>query len=149
MPRRSPYEISLTQREREELEGITRKYTAPYCDIMRAKITLLAAEGMENKQIGERLDLPRQIVSKWRKRFFEKRLAGLEGLAQQDVVSILQLHRLAQAEVDTVEAALILHQEPVADVVEVGVSGRQELVVGEKDHPLHPAHYMLGGVEVV
>ena len=78
MPRRSPYEISLTQREREELEGITRKYTSPYCDIMRAKIALLAAEGMENKQIGERLDLPRQIVSKWRKRFFEKRLAGLE-----------------------------------------------------------------------
>ena len=78
MPSRSPYEISLTQREREELEGITRKYTSSYCDVMRAKITLLAAEGLENKQIGERLDLPRQIVSKWRKRFFEKRLAGLE-----------------------------------------------------------------------
>jgi transposase len=45
---------------------------------MRAKIALLAADGLENKQIGERLDLPRQIVSKWRKRFFEERLAGLE-----------------------------------------------------------------------
>ena len=45
---------------------------------MRAKIALLAAEGLENKQIAERLDLPRQIVSKWRKRFFEERLAGLE-----------------------------------------------------------------------
>ena len=78
MPRRSPYEISFTQREREELEGITRKYTSAYCDIMRAKITLVAAERLENKQIGERLDLPRQIVSKWRKRFFEKRLAGLD-----------------------------------------------------------------------
>ena len=29
MPRRSPYEISLTQREREEFQGITRKYTSP------------------------------------------------------------------------------------------------------------------------
>ena len=47
-------------------------------DVMRAKIALLAAEGLQNKQIGERLDLPRQIVSKWRKRFFEERLAGLE-----------------------------------------------------------------------
>lgn len=45
---------------------------------MRAKVALLAAEDLENKQIGERLDLPRQIVSKWRKRFFEERLAGLE-----------------------------------------------------------------------
>ena len=78
MPRRSPYEISLTPSERETLESIARKYTSPYRDIMRAKIALLAAEGLENEQIGERLDLPRQIVSKWRKRFFEERLAGLE-----------------------------------------------------------------------
>jgi transposase len=45
---------------------------------MRAKVVLLAAEGMANAEIGERLDVPRQIVSKWRKRFFEERLAGLE-----------------------------------------------------------------------
>lgn len=68
----------LSGSERKALECITRKYTSPYRDIMRAKIALLAAEGLENKQIAERLDLPRQIVSKWRKRFFEERLAGLE-----------------------------------------------------------------------
>jgi transposase len=44
---------------------------------MRAKVILLAADGLSNKQIGERLQLPRQIVSKWRKRFCEQRLAGL------------------------------------------------------------------------
>lgn len=38
----------------------------------------MAAEGLENKTIASRLDLPFQIVSKWRKRFFEQRLAGLE-----------------------------------------------------------------------
>ena len=38
---------------------------------------LLAAEGRENVEIARRLDLPVQIVSKWRKRFFEERLAGL------------------------------------------------------------------------
>jgi len=45
---------------------------------MRARAILLAAEVLSNKQIGQRLDLPRQIVSKWRKRFFEQRLAGLQ-----------------------------------------------------------------------
>jgi transposase len=45
---------------------------------MRAKVILLAADGLSNKQIAERLQLPRQIVSKWRKRFFEQRLAGLQ-----------------------------------------------------------------------
>jgi len=60
------------------LEAITRKYTAPYRDVMRAKVILFAAQGLSNKEIGKRLDLPRQIVSKWRKRFFGQRLAGLQ-----------------------------------------------------------------------
>jgi len=78
MPRKSPFIILLEQKEREELERITRRYTSPYREVMRAKVVLIAAEGLSNKKIGERLDLPRQIVSKWRKRFFEKRLAGLQ-----------------------------------------------------------------------
>ncbi len=78
MPRKSPYQILLERNEREYLEAITKKYTSPYCDVMRAKVVLLAAEGLSNKEIGQRLDLPRQIVSKWRKRFFDKRLAGLQ-----------------------------------------------------------------------
>jgi len=78
MPRKSPFVILLEQEEKTKLEHIARKYTAPYCDVMRAKVVLLAAEGLSNKEIGGRLDLPRQIVSKWRKRFFEQRLAGLQ-----------------------------------------------------------------------
>ncbi len=78
MPRNSPYTILLGIDEKEHLEAITRKYTSPYCDVMRAKVVLLATQGMSNKEIGERLDLPRQIVSKWRKRFFDQRLAGLQ-----------------------------------------------------------------------
>ena len=78
MPRKSPYAITITQEERGQLEEIARRYTLPYCDVMRAKVILLAAEGLENKQIGERLDLPRQIVSKWRKRFAQERLNGLQ-----------------------------------------------------------------------
>ena len=78
MPRKSPNRIFLTADEKEHLQAIARKYTSPYCDVMRAKIILLAAEGISNKEIGQRLDLPRQIVSKWRKRFFDQRLAGLQ-----------------------------------------------------------------------
>ena len=78
MPRKSPYKVLLGQDERDALQTITRKYTSPYCDVMRAKVILLAADGLSNKQIAERLQLPRQIVSKWRKRFFEQRLAGLQ-----------------------------------------------------------------------
>ena len=77
MPRKSPYDILLTTKERNALEAIARKYTSPYFEVVRAKIILLAADGLDNRQIGQRLELPRQIVSKWRKRFFESRLVGL------------------------------------------------------------------------
>jgi transposase len=45
---------------------------------MRAKLVLLAAEGWSNDAIATRLDTPRQIISKWRKRVFRERLAGLD-----------------------------------------------------------------------
>ncbi len=78
MPRKSPFTITLADDERNSLQEIAQKYTSPYCDVMRAKAILLAAEDFENKEIGMRLDLPRQIVSKWRKRFFYERMAGLQ-----------------------------------------------------------------------
>ena len=77
MPRRSPYEIVLSAHEMEVLQEMAQKYRSPYYEVVRAKIILMAAQGMENKAIGARLDFPRQIVSKWRRRFFDLRLEGL------------------------------------------------------------------------
>jgi len=78
MPRKSPFSIVLSKEERMVLENQVRQYTSPYCDVIRAKIVLLAAEGLSNDVIAARLDTPRQIVSKWRKRFALARLPGLE-----------------------------------------------------------------------
>lgn len=78
MPRESPYVIELSKEERLKLESRARKYTSPYRDVIRAKIVLLASQGFSNDVIASRLNTPRQIVSKWRKRFFEERLPGLE-----------------------------------------------------------------------
>jgi len=78
MPRKSQFPIVLSAAERAELEKIARKYTSPYYLVVRAKAILMAAQNMENDTIGQRLGLPRQIVSKWRKRFYDERLQGLE-----------------------------------------------------------------------
>lgn len=78
MPRKSPYVINLTEHERAELEARSREYTSPYRDVVRAKIVLLASQGLGNDRIAARLDMPRQIVSKWRQRFYSQRLPGLE-----------------------------------------------------------------------
>ena len=78
MPRKSPFSIVLSKEERIVLENQVRQYTSPYCDVIRAKIILLADEGLSNEIIAARLDTPRQIVSKWRKRFSRARMPGLE-----------------------------------------------------------------------
>ena len=78
MTRKSPYVLDLTAEQRRELEARARRYTSSYRDVIRAKIVLMAASGLDNEEISARLDTNRVIVSKWRKRFFEDGLAGLE-----------------------------------------------------------------------
>jgi len=78
MTRKSPYVLDLTAEQRRELEARARRYTLPYREVVRAKIVLMAAQGLDNDEIAVRLDTRREIVSKWRKRFFEQGLAGLE-----------------------------------------------------------------------
>jgi hypothetical protein len=77
MPRRSPFWIMLSTEDRRALEQQARRYTSPYWEVVRARVVLLAADGLGNDEIAGRLDMPRQVVSKWRKRFFEEGRAGL------------------------------------------------------------------------
>src|SRR5260370_41682649 len=80
MPRTSPYSIVLSGEERRYLKAAARRYTSPYREVVRARIVMYAAEGLGNDEIAARLGTPRQVVSKWRKRFCAQRLAGLGGL---------------------------------------------------------------------
>lgn len=83
MPRQSPFRIDLAAEDEALLEALARRYTSPYRDVIRAKIVLYAAQGLRNDEIAQRLDTPRQVVSKWRKRFFEQGMAGLEELPRE------------------------------------------------------------------
>jgi hypothetical protein len=78
MPRTSPYRILLTGEEARELGRRATKYTLPYYMVQRAKIVLMAALGVRNSEIATALSTRREVVSLWRKRFFQERLAGLE-----------------------------------------------------------------------
>jgi DNA-directed RNA polymerase specialized sigma24 family protein len=83
MPRQSPFQIDLGNEEKASLEALARRYTSAYRDVIRAKIVLYAVRGLRNDEIAQRLDTPRQVVSKWRKRFFQQGMAGLEELPRQ------------------------------------------------------------------
>lgn len=82
MPRTSPFAIRLSTVERAELRRRAAKYTLPYFHVQRAKMILMAAEGLENGEIAARLNTRRDVVSEWRKRFFLERLPGLEERAR-------------------------------------------------------------------
>jgi Winged helix-turn helix len=78
MPRKSPFRIDLRPDEAAELHRRVVKYTLPYFEVVRAKMILMAAAGVDNDEIAARLDTRREVVSHWRKRFFKERLRGLD-----------------------------------------------------------------------
>ena len=77
MSRSSPFVITLSDAERAELRRRARCYTALHAEVVRAKIVLLAAEGLENRVIAARLDVHVGVVSRWRKRFAQEGVSGL------------------------------------------------------------------------
>jgi transposase len=70
-------EIVLSEAEREQLESWTRRRMSAQALAQRSRIVLLAAEGLRNTEIAQRLGVGRAMVTKWRSRFASARLDGL------------------------------------------------------------------------
>jgi len=69
--------VQLTKEEREQIESYVRSRSIPSGLSTRFRMILLAADGLENAEISEKVGLSRASVGKWRKRFVEKGLQGL------------------------------------------------------------------------
>lgn len=70
--------IIIADEDRQVLERWSRGRSTPARLVLRARIVLLAAEGKENKDIAEELKTNRLLVGKWRSRFAQAGLAGIE-----------------------------------------------------------------------
>ncbi len=70
--------INLTEVQRVELERRVRSQTLDARSVRRAKIVLLAADGVSNHEIAHRLEIGRGQVIAWRGRFAE---GGVEAIA--------------------------------------------------------------------
>ncbi len=70
--------ICLSPEQRTTLERLARQRSLPARVVERARIVLLAAEGLENRQIAARMDITPEKVARWRKRFLEGGIAALE-----------------------------------------------------------------------
>jgi transposase len=69
--------IELTSAARLELEKLSRRRTTAVRVVQRSRIILLAAEGVQNKEIAERVGVAPRMVALWRGRFIQ---LGVEGL---------------------------------------------------------------------
>jgi transposase len=77
MARGKAVTIELTAAERDELDGLARRHGTAQALARRARIVLLAAEGLTSTTIAERLAIGKHTVGKWRNRFAVERLDGL------------------------------------------------------------------------
>lgn len=74
--------VVLRDGDREVLEGRVRSRTVPAREQQRARIVLLAAEGMANRAIGDKVGMHYNQVGLWRRRYRELGLVGLEDEAR-------------------------------------------------------------------
>ena len=70
--------ITLSEEQRATLESWSRGRKTPARLVLRSKIVLHAAEGLENQEIAIKLGTDRESVGRWRSRFANLGLDGIE-----------------------------------------------------------------------
>ena len=101
-------EIVLSDDEREVLDDLIRSKLTSVRLALRARIVLLAAQGLQNKEIALALDGGRFQASRWRERYLESGLEGIERdlprgapPAKVDVARLVELTTQSKPEVAT------------------------------------------------
>lgn len=70
--------VQLSDLDRSELERRARSASVRERDQLRARVVLLAAEGLTNREIARRIGLRPEHVGLWRQRYVAQGLAGLD-----------------------------------------------------------------------
>jgi len=132
--------IVLDDALRQELEELKRGRTVSVRLAERAEIVLHAADGKQDKAIGQLMGIPRQKASRWRKRFAKLGLAGIEKDAPRK-------GRKRQID-DQTRAAVVhktLHEKPEGQThwsrsTMAKATGLSQSTIGRiwKDHGLKP-----------
>jgi len=71
-------QVVLNSEQRQQLAKLARARSAPARAVERARIVLLAADGLENKQIAAIVKSTAERVARWRNRFLDGGVKALE-----------------------------------------------------------------------
>ena len=80
MPNKTAAALVLRDGDRPRLEAVIRSNTVAAGVAQRARIVLLAADGVANYEIAARVGVTRPTVNLWRNRYAERGMAGLDGV---------------------------------------------------------------------
>lgn len=69
--------VVLSEEHKQQLNSWAASRSLPHGLVTRARIVLLAAQGLTNQAIAEKVGLSKPMVGKWRQRYLEHGLAGL------------------------------------------------------------------------
>src|SRR4051812_213580 len=95
--------VALSVDERAQLESWTRRRTSAQALALRSRIVLLAADGLRNTEIADRLGIHRNVAGKWRARFLAPRLDGLTDEPRPGRPRTISDERVEQVIVKTLE----------------------------------------------
>jgi transposase len=99
-------ELKLNQEELQTLQAWSRRGRTNQALAMRARIILLAADGVDSVDVANELGVSNQTVCKWRGRFMQERLLSLGDAARSGAPRSIGDEKI-QAVVDTT-----LHKKP-------------------------------------
>src|SRR2546425_7394023 len=101
----SPDALEVSDEARRTLEGWVGARTSPQRMVMRARIVLLAAQGMANRRIAHTVRTSRPTVLLWRNRFAAGGVAGLledaPGRGRPAAISPAKVGRIVEATTQT------------------------------------------------
>ncbi len=84
MPGPKPLELNLSDTERQGLEKFVSRYKTGQQKALRGWIVLLAAEGLANQKIADKLGISVDTVRLWRRRWLELQPISLEDLSIEE-----------------------------------------------------------------
>lgn len=125
--------IVLDESTRKILQARVRATTAPQRDVTRARIILLAADGVSSRQISLKVNVHESHIAMWRQRFLAQGLDGLKDAPRPgqppiyDAEDRLKIVALATSQRDPDEPEATWTYQALADELkdEVGISRSQ------------------------
>jgi transposase len=96
--------LELSEVERAELGSLASRRSTAQALALRARIVLACAEGVQNKVVAARLGLKSDTVGKWRRRFVERRLEGLQDEPRSGTPRTIEDERIEAVIVRTLES---------------------------------------------